>query len=1465
MKLNDFEHTFTPSILKRAKAYYRKEHVLIVEEIEEDIWRAIVKGSCEDYHVSIAFKKEGEISHVSCDCPYDWGDPCKHIGAVLYKIRDSKKREVAAIRVENTHKLGLEAMWKLYSSLPAEEKHIVNILAVNWHPLNSNEIEDIYNACGFEKTGAKQSFNFVQSAMPVLFSKQILLKKDKNQYHLPTVFADALCDRFFNTGPDFKRIANVIRSAINSYPFWNLNDKWKTFFRDMRIGRYTDDVELFHQNFYDLLQTRRKEYSWEKIMEYWVGKGFQREKWKALPLGIQAFLLLDLFGRYQVELSAVSTEHLQYTKEIIKDVPGDFRARLAVQIAYLSLFRGDWALIKYFSQYYNELFKAIFSAIKLLQEGQKEAAAAAFDDLLNDIRKLTKKKSNQLTGLEGIFFILSHLDARNVQTRDKLYKYIDALINQGGFYTPVFSFFKGVLLFLENDKLSANMLLQPEAGVGFNRFFLYLCRYWVDTALLNPTVVIAFRDRLTTEGYHWMAAEMTALLEAIGQPADNYPMPAGQAFIYLLPRIEEWETALSALEKIGGKAHKAEQSEYRLAWLVDFENDLVQARHQKLGKNGWSKGRPVSFERLYDREIQEMTEQDHRFIGALDFGHGSEIDMLSYEDYWKYLVGHPLLFLKKSPTTAVQLVKTEPTLVAQKTDKGIQLKFSPNINIDENRVSIIKETPTRYLYLEINQKVVQIAIALNGRSLTIPPEGETKLQRVLSELAGTVKVQSAFEDANLPSIEADQRICLHLLPVGDGFHVEPYVKPFRKEPPYLKPGQGESFLIGAIEGERFSTSRDLEEEKKSLKELKANVSVLKNQKPQNGVWKLEDAASCLELLLQLKPLVEEQSVILEWPRGEKLRIDSVVGFDQFHLAIRDGKSWFELEGELHVDEERVLSLQELLLLSEQGDAFVELGPGKFLALTEEFRKKLQSINGLPGKDKNNNKLLLHPLAAPSLEEFAEAVRHLELGPKFKENRERLKKAFAQDFRTPRSFKAELRAYQKEGYQWLCRCAEWGVGACLADDMGLGKTIQALAFLSRRARLGPALVLAPASVCRNWVSETERFAPKLTPVLFGEGDRRAAMETAEKGSVVIVTYDLMVREAKLFLEKQWATVILDEAQAIKNHATMRSKTAMALNADFRMVMTGTPIENHLGELWNLFQFINPGLLGGLDEFNQRFTLPIEKYKDENRRDQLHRLVKPFILRRRKDEVLKELPEKTEVTLTVELSDEERNFYEALRRNALESLLAEKNEGHPGQQHLRILAELMKLRRAACHPSLADPSTKLRDSSKLQLFGEVVSELLDNGHKALVFSQFVGHLKILAEYLKKQKITYQYLDGSTPGKKRQAAIDAFQNGEGDLFLISLKAGGTGLNLTAADYVIHTDPWWNPAVEDQATDRAHRIGQTRPVTVYRLIAQQTIEEKILKLHSQKRDLADSLLAGTNVSAKLSAEDLMRLLEEE
>ncbi|MEO0326775.1 MAG: DEAD/DEAH box helicase, partial [Myxococcota bacterium] len=469
-----------------------------------------------------------------------------------------------------------------------------------------------------------------------------------------------------------------------------------------------------------------------------------------------------------------------------------------------------------------------------------------------------------------------------------------------------------------------------------------------------------------------------------------------------------------------------------------------------------------------------------------------------------------------------------------------------------------------------------------------------------------------------------------------------------------------------------------------------------------------------------------------------------------------------------------------------------------------------------------------------------------------------------DVALPEGFEGELRDYQREGYEWLSRLAHWGAGAVLADEMGLGKTIQTLALLSRRASEGPALVVAPTSVGPNWMAEAARFTPSLKTRAYRGPKREAMLADLSPGDVLVTSYDVLARDGERLAGIPLGTLVLDEAQAVKNVRTRRAQAAAGLQAGYRVALTGTPLENHLGELYSLYRIVAPGLLGSWPSFRQRYALPIERDGDDATRARLAARLRPFLLRRTKDAVAPELPPRTDVVQPVELSEAERRLYEAARRDALTSLADVPTSGRTKaakEGRFAILAALTRLRRLACHPRLVDASSTVR-SSKLAAFLELTDELRQSGRRALVFSQFTSHLAIVREALDLRGIDSLYLDGSTPAGKRARLVERFQEGESGLFLISLKAGGTGLNLTGADTVVHLDPWWNPATEDQASDRAHRIGQTRPVTVVRLVAQGTIEEQVLALHDQKRELADAILEGSDRAARLSKDELVGLL---
>ncbi len=622
-------------------------------------------------------------------------------------------------------------------------------------------------------------------------------------------------------------------------------------------------------------------------------------------------------------------------------------------------------------------------------------------------------------------------------------------------------------------------------------------------------------------------------------------------------------------------------------------------------------------------------------------------------------------------------------------------------------------------------------------------------------------------------------------------------------------------------------------------------------------WVAQSDEQALDLLAHLYDAGENAPRMI-WPEGETIRVRGEITPSALRVQIEDSKDWFGLTVPVTIAGQDV-KLEDLLTAVTERRALVRVGDREFAKISDAFRRRLEQLGDTLVAERGTLKVA--DAAVPAVQELLGTDVTLEAAARWSQTVSNLESLSGFHPTKPDSLDVSFRDYQLDGYRWLARLSRWGVGGILADDMGLGKTVQTLGVLVDRAQDGPALVIAPTSVGDNWVRETQRFAPELNPILYRDGNRQRLIEDAGPSDVVIVSYQLVQRDAKRFASRYWNTLVLDEAQFIKNAQTKTSRAIRDLDADWRIALSGTPLENHLGELWSLMRTTSPGLLGSWDRFRNRFADPIERHKDDDRRESLARLVRPFILRRTKEKVLKELPPRTEITLQAHLSTEERKRYDEARVAALAELSGA-GDAKPGEHRMRTLAWLTKLRQLACHPRLVDRMWD-RGSAKLSLLGSLVDELIEGEHRALVFSQFVKHLGLIRELLDERGITYQYLDGATPAKERQRRVDAFQNGEGQLFLISLKAGGTGLNLTAADYVIHLDPWWNPAVEDQATDRAHRIGQERPVTVYRLVASGTIEEQILEMHADKRELVAGVLDGTDRAAKMDTDDLIRLIK--
>ena len=593
--------------------------------------------------------------------------------------------------------------------------------------------------------------------------------------------------------------------------------------------------------------------------------------------------------------------------------------------------------------------------------------------------------------------------------------------------------------------------------------------------------------------------------------------------------------------------------------------------------------------------------------------------------------------------------------------------------------------------------------------------------------------------------------------------------------------------------------------------------------------------------------------------GWRVEIDQkrVRGADETRTEISTGIDWFDLGGGARFGDQTV-SLPELLTAIERRRPVIALADGSLGIVPEQWISQFSSIAQIA--ERTEGVLRFRNQQAVLIDALLEA-RATEVDRAFSLQRERIVGAQTAGPATEsETFRGRLRPYQQEGLGWLLYLRDAGVGGCHADDMGLGKTVQVLALLDRiGSSERPTLVVAPRSLLFNWKKEAERFTPNLRVLEHHGNERARGTEHFAEYDLILTTYATMRLDIAQLSQVDFEYAILDEAQAIKNASSQIARSVRLLRSRHRLALSGTPIENHIGELWSLFEFLIPGMLGPARWFQRTFAA---KNVTPEKRRLLGNVLRPLILRRTKEQVAPELPSRIEQTLYCELEPEERQQYEELRQFYRASLLETiREKGFDGSK-MHVLEALLRLRQAACHPALLGREWD-GPSSKLQLLIDELDEVVESGHRALIFSQFTSLLALVRKELDRAGLSYAYLDGTT--RNREEVVEQFQSDAGPpVFLISLKAGGVGLNLTAADYVFLLDPWWNPAVEAQAIDRTHRIGQEKPVVAYRLIARDTVEEKILELQAAKRDLASSVITDENsVLQTLDAEQLERLLE--
>ncbi|HEY3592408.1 MAG TPA: DEAD/DEAH box helicase, partial [Polyangiaceae bacterium] len=934
--------------------------------------------------------------------------------------------------------------------------------------------------------------------------------------------------------------------------------------------------------------------------------------------------------------------------------------------------------------------------------------------------------------------------------------------------------------------------------------------------------------------------------------------------------VPAWQHMLGAFEEAARGAHvRPAGEEERVAFRLSRTNTVPAVLLQRVRRGGgaFTAGRQVDA-----REALSL-----RSLTALERETLETILLLGISDYYHrehsrtrlrlldLLADHPRVFLEGDGKGPVRLRRARATLRVNPVDASFRVEvgigaavMSPAAALGAARTMRILLAPDpkeeSVYFAEIDDVSLALFSALAAHPESLPERGLDALLGVLASFPDLKLDLELPEALRGKPVTADTRVVVQLsLAVGGGLVLALRIRPLPGGLAVL-PGAPPKHLYGASDQARIFVTRDLDDEEVRAENLLAELPLAGALRRGPFDLRIDDPERACDIVATLAELGD--TIVSEWPDGQRLRVASTLRRRALKLRIERKRDWFGIEGGAEI-EGSLIGIHALLEATRAGRRFVRLANGALVAIGRDLRASLE--RALDVVHDGRDGVVAYPPAASAISELVESDEQVAGDTAWLELRARLRRAETIEPILPSGLMAELRPYQEQGYAWLMRLAECGAGACLADDMGLGKTLQSLAVLEARKGEGPALVVAPTSVCVNWPLEAARFTPSLEVMMYRGADRGRILPALKSGSVLLTNYDLMLRDIDALASVEFATVIFDEAHALKNGNSKRSGAARRIRAGFRVALSGTPIENHTGELWSLFRVVVPGLFGSWEHFRKRFAAPIERERDPARRAALSAIIRPYLLRRTKGNVAPELPPRTEVVRFVDLSTAERDLYEAERLRALE-LLNGAAAGEDGR--FAILAALTRLRQLACHPRLRHADS-IAPSSKLASVLALVDELREAGHRALVFSQFTTHLALLAEALAARGVTYVELDGATPAVARAERIRRFQAGEADLFLISLKAGGVGLNLTAADYVLHLDPWWNPAAEDQATDRAHRIGQDKPVTVVRFISRATIEESVLALHAEKRELAQALLDGGDLAGRLTSAELLSLME--
>ena len=1413
----------------------------------------------------------------------------------------------------------IESLYQAFLKLDDRQQSVLIILAVVYKPIGIKKLEDVVEILSDEGFLIKTKKEYLLSKpCRDLLTKQLLLTPNKDGLQLNRLLANRLTAEIdqFHTLFDFtkddtphKNLLEIIMAAEQVVPIVN-SYSWQK--KDIDEGRVIRDFYYFNK-----IEGMVSNLNFNKnpqIIDH--SKNSILLEILFLPFNLATFLQLPKVLQYQAFATLIRTFQIQgqsceYPIQLLEQVCAanidktssafnvDCHHLLAEQYLYQMRF-DDFERIQVLTDLssYGLQLQGTYCFLK----GENQQSIDYFEQAMLAKNKLTKRKKQYLNDVLGYFYklvLMVHANQHDVSyfsiaLQQVEFEESDRKSNNDFYYIGQ-GVVKPISSLSSSEKYNVNIEYNSvDDEIDFFSHQLSYFNYLLAQVWCNQTkdpklakLALQYHTNFNQLGYSLFAQiclQMTASFS--NQKPD--PEPTLIDVTNLIEIKSEWDLALDKLIALNPNAQKNStptpekvDKPVRLIWELEHSyGHSLTAREQKFNKSGWSKGRIVSLKRLKQETalFGYLSDSDKRICHAIDayqsWGYYSKLEYtLQGLSALKAAVGIDNLYQSGDLNQVIEIIKREPELLVAQHGEQLCLSIAdlPDDISDyqgQPAYDLKSISDTQYQLTVFSPDHLKVADIIGEAGLLIPISAKQKALAGISAIAPFLNIQSDITelDTGLETHTCDPNLVVNIQPTQNGLTFTCVVMPFGEKGPSFKPAIGNASLTTDLNGKRIATQRDLIHEETLLDQLDQACPAFLGM-PDN-VLLLDDLQTALAALEQLEIAITQATfdLVLRWPKGKKMSLTKKLDSAQLQLSFSKKSEWFDITGELQINNEQVIELQKLLeLVKTSNGRFIELGADQILALSDDLRHKLELINQVTDDGK------FHPLASLQMEQATTGMRMKTIDA-WDQQTQKMHQANTLKPQIPLTFQAQLRDYQLVGFDWASRLAHWGAGACLADDMGLGKTLQALALLLSRAKQGPSLVIAPTSVCFNWQQEALKFTPTLNIKIFADSvntmQRQKLLNELNPFDCVIISYGLLQRESEILKHVHWHSIVADEAQALKNPLAKRTKAAFGLKSDFKMITTGTPIENNLTELWSLFRFINPGLLGNIKRFGERFSLPIEDANEDplaarKASQGLKTLIQPFILRRMKNQVLTELPSRTEINIRVEMSPKERDFYEALRLNAIDNISQNDQQTNAGEQRIRMLAELVKLRQACCHPKLVMAETDI-PSAKLAALDELLEELQLNNHKALIFSQFVGHLQLIKQHIEAKGFSYQYLDGSTPQKQRQKRVNAFQSGEGDIFLISLKAGGSGLNLTAADYVIHMDPWWNPAVEDQASDRAHRMGQTRPVTIYRLITQNTIEQKIVALHQHKRDLADKLLSGNEVVTRLSVDDMLGLLKE-